>query len=531
VAQEQQQPMAFMSYVRSDDEHDDGRLTEFCKRLSAEVQMQTGREFPIFQDRKDITWGQAWRQRIEGSIDTTTFFIPIVTPGFFNSLSCREELERFLERERGLNREDLVLPVYYVGCPLLDDDNLRKTDPLAEELHKRQWADWRDLRFSQFTSPEVRSALARLAQQIRGTIGGQLAQAAVPAVMDQRRARLAEVAAAEESEGASRLGGHSPPAAKTETPTRVVDPMGRGDHTSLVEAIREAKPGDRILVRRGLYPEGIVIDKPLEIIGDGAAGDITVQATGSDVILFATTMGRVVNMTLRQLGGGNWFAVDIRQGRLELEDCDISSQSLACVAIHGGADPRLRRNRIHDGKQGGVWVYDNGQGTLEDNDIFGNALSGIEIKEGGNPTVRRNRIHDGKQCGVCHTNGQGTLEDNDVFGNAFSGIEIRDRGNPTVRRNRIHDGKTGGVFVHANGQGTLEDNDIFDNAYSGVEIRQGGNPTLRRNRINRNGRWAIRVSENGGGAFEDNDLRENACGAWDISADNLPKVRRAGNVE
>ena len=34
----------------------------------------------------------------------------------------------------------------------------------------------------------------------------------------------------------------------------------------------------------------------------------------------------------------------------DLEGCDITSQSIKCVGIHGGADPRLLRNRIHDGK-------------------------------------------------------------------------------------------------------------------------------------------------------------------------------------
>jgi hypothetical protein len=39
-------PAAFMGYVRFDDQHDDGQLTRFRERLSAEVQAQTGEEFP-----------------------------------------------------------------------------------------------------------------------------------------------------------------------------------------------------------------------------------------------------------------------------------------------------------------------------------------------------------------------------------------------------------------------------------------------------------------------------------------------------
>jgi hypothetical protein len=40
----------------------------------------------------------------------------------------------------------------------------------------------------------------------------------------------------------------------------------------------------------------------------------------------------------------------------------------------------LLRNRIHDWKDAGGYVDDNGQATLEDNDIFGNAFSGVEVK-------------------------------------------------------------------------------------------------------------------------------------------------------
>jgi pectin methylesterase-like acyl-CoA thioesterase len=115
---------------------------------------------------------------------------------------------------------------------------------------------------------------------------------------------------------------------KKKSPRVVVDPFHRGDYPTLNAAIKAAQPGTRILVRPGVYLEGITIDKPLEIIGDGPREEIEVNATGQNVILFQTSMGRVANLTLRQAGGGNWFGVDITQGCLMLEDCDICSQSL-----------------------------------------------------------------------------------------------------------------------------------------------------------------------------------------------------------
>jgi parallel beta-helix repeat protein len=567
-----QKPAAFMSYVHADDKY--GHLTTLRERLSDEVQVQTGREFPIFQDRKNIQWGQNWKQRLEDSLDEVTFLIAIITPGFFNSKYCRDELQRFLERERQLNRRDLILPVYFVDCPLLNDEAQRAQDELAQAIASRQYADWRELRFEPFTNPQVGKTLAQLAVQIRDAL--PLVQAVEKIAIPTSAPKEAQSASQSQSESSEQRA--QQPSAKSEPPTRIVDPLHRGDHTTITEAIEQAKPGDRIIVRPGLYQEGLVIDKPLEIVGDGELGDVVVQATGKNVILFKTTMGRVTNLTLQQMGDGQWYAVDIAQGRLELEGCDITSQSLACVAIHNGADPRLRRNRIHDGKQSGVVVHENGQGTLEDNDIFGNASGGVVIKTGGNPTLRRNRIHDSKQGGVfVYENGQGTLEDNDIFGNALSGIEIKTGSNPTVRHNRIHDGKGGGVMVHGNSQGILEDNDIFSNANAGVEIKiggnptvrrnrihdgaqsgvfvyengqgiledndifgnatfgvlikEGGNPTLRRNRINKNSYYAIWVQDGGGGTIEDNDLRDNNAGALNITADSEENVTRSGNVE
>ncbi|HEV2803001.1 MAG TPA: right-handed parallel beta-helix repeat-containing protein [Pyrinomonadaceae bacterium] len=539
-------PIAFMSYVRFDDRHENGRLTEFRDRLSGEMRMQTGEEFPIFQDRNDIQWGENWKERIEDSIDAVTFLIPIITPGFFKSRACRDELERFLERERKLKRNDLVLPVYYVSTPVLDDDSERAEDKLAQEISKHQFADWRDLRFEPFTSPQVGKILAQLAIQIRNALkrdhlpkratahksgskkrakSTKTRSAKVLEPTSERTSSTAQVAESKESGGEAQR-----PAVKNEPPTLIVDPFHRGDFPTITEAIAQAKAGFKILVRPGLYQERLAIDKPLEIIGDGDPGDVVIQATGKDVVLFKTMMGRISNLTLRQMGGGKSYCVDIAQGRLEMEGCDITSQSLACVAIHGGADPRLRRNRIHDGKLGGVLIYENGQGTLEDNDIFGNAFSGIEIKESGNPVLRRNLIHNGKSNGVyIYGNSQGTLEDNDIFGNALAGIAIKKGGNPVLRRNLIHDGKQSGVFVYENGQGTLEDNDIFGNAYSGVDIAKHGMPTFRNNRINKNAYYAITIRNGGGGIFEDNDLRDNIKGAWFVSADSESKIKRARN--
>ena len=153
---------AFLSYARSDDTHDGGRITALTKRLQAEISMQTGEPFPIFRDRDDIFIGQQWRARILNSVNGSTLLIAIITPSFLKSANCREEVERFIERERSLNRDDLIIPILYVHTPGLDSPQ----DDIAVELSGRQYFEWNKLRFEDMASNEVRREIDRLARQV-----------------------------------------------------------------------------------------------------------------------------------------------------------------------------------------------------------------------------------------------------------------------------------------------------------------------------------------------------------------------------
>lgn len=194
MSQTKSVPTGFLSYTHFDDEHNRWRLTEFQKYLSAEVRIQTGEEFRIFQDRSDIEWGVIWHERIEKAISEVTLLIPVITPSFFKSQACREELEKFLRREKELNRNDLILPLYYVDTPLMNDAIRRANDLLAQAIASHQYADWRHLRFELFASPEIGRAIEKLALQIASALERTITLTA-PAIdkrpdsFDQNRSR------------------------------------------------------------------------------------------------------------------------------------------------------------------------------------------------------------------------------------------------------------------------------------------------------------------------------------------------------
>lgn len=278
--------------------------------------------------------------------------------------------------------------------------------------------------------------------------------------------------------------------------THVVDASGGGDFTTVTRAIGAASPGDRILVRPGLYRESLIMDKPLEIIGDGPRSGIEIWGDPDAAVLDCTAAtGRVAGLLLRQTAGkpppGVYYTqltigVNISGGRLEVEGCDIWSDADCCVYIHGGSEPVLRRNSIHDARRFCVYVYERSGGILEDNLIFG-------------------ARHD---C-----------------------VVVADWSTPVLRRNEIRDSRSNGVLVHSNGGGTFEENAITGNALAGMQVDASASPTVRGNRITGNHWHGVKVRKGGGGVFEDNDLTGNGHGAWHFDSKRHHSVTQARNTE
>jgi CheY-like chemotaxis protein len=141
------------------------------KFLELGVKVVTGeKNFNIFQDIDGIEFGQRWQGRLDEVIFATRFLIPIMTPLFFRSDACRGELEKFVQHERELGRDDLILPIYFVTAPVLERQDLLSADPLASELSARQRYDWRSQADLPITDPKIKTSVRDLAEKIASAL-------------------------------------------------------------------------------------------------------------------------------------------------------------------------------------------------------------------------------------------------------------------------------------------------------------------------------------------------------------------------
>jgi hypothetical protein len=339
-----------------------------------------------------------------------------------------------------------------------------------------------------------------------------------------------------------------------------------GDYTSITAALRTLAPGSRILVRPGIYEESIALDAAVEIVGDGPREEIIIRGTSASCLRAQADGARVSGVTLRGAARGEaaFFAVEITRGKLLLEDCDISSDTLSCVAVHGPeAAPTIRRCRIHDGADSGLYFFDEARGAIEDCEVYGHANVGIAITSRAGPIIRRSKIYGGANAGVvAWQDGTGLVEECEIYGNRLASLGVSEGAKLTARACRLHGGGNSGVFIHTEGEAILEGCELYghreaeaavttrgklflDNCRihhshdSGVHVRDGGQALLQtcvveRNagagvsvgansvlavltsQIKENARYAVEVSAGATARVEDTDLTGNGLGPWNV---------------
>ena len=154
----------FWSYVRVDDDADAGRIAELAHDIVAQYEMMSNESIELFLDRDSLEWGSEWESRIGSSLASVAFFVPILTPRYFASSSCRSELNAFARRASDLGVGELLLPILYMDFPGRDENP--PTDELVALVKRFQWVDWRELRFADRRSPEYRRGVSELATRL-----------------------------------------------------------------------------------------------------------------------------------------------------------------------------------------------------------------------------------------------------------------------------------------------------------------------------------------------------------------------------
>lgn len=160
--------IAFFSYARHDDKAVGGLLSKIRERLETEVRVHAGdAELEVFQDTDDIEPGDKWEDKLREAIDSSAFFIPVITPFYYNRPVCRRELEIWLANYKSEDERRRIIPVRFVGLPPAKmGKNGKPEDKLRAQIDAIQWIDFSDFRNNRSLRGKLSKEISKLAKMI-----------------------------------------------------------------------------------------------------------------------------------------------------------------------------------------------------------------------------------------------------------------------------------------------------------------------------------------------------------------------------
>lgn len=327
---------------------------------------------------------------------------------------------------------------------------------------------------------------------------------------------------------ASTGAGQSPPAGAGAD--IVVSPSGPVQRVS--DAVRQAAPGQRILVRQGIYREPLIlIDRPLTLEGEpGAVLDGSGQHTILEVAADDVT---VRGLTLRNTGPSQ---VDERSGILvhDARGCLLEKnrleETLFAIYLAKVQDCTVRDNVIrgHEAAQtvsgNGVHIWSSERVQVLNNDILGHR-DGIYFEFVKRGRVVGNRSERSARYGMHFMFSDDCRYEDNLFRDNANGIAVMYSNRVEMIRNRFeHNWGSAayGLLLKDINDSRIEGNLFLSNSV-GLYLEGANRNVVLGNTFRGNG-WALKTLANAtGNMFERNVFESNA---FDVGTNSRSNVSR-----
>lgn len=262
-----------------------------------------------------------------------------------------------------------------------------------------------------------------------------------------------------------------PMTTSVEAATWYVNPGG-----SIQAAVNAAAPNDTIVVAAGSYPENVVVNKNLILLGAQAGVDArgrvaaeTIVGTVSGTAIYVTNAAQSITIDGFSIRGGRPIVNSYAQSVTFVNNiCTLTDArgSNGITEIHGGSNGVLiQHNDIVNSSvtvnptandlavtvsSSGVTAYV----TIDGNDLHNASGSGIGFANTNSgivaATVTNNRIFDNRQNGILTTSSDLnplTIANNDIYNNGGWGVNVGSSttGDININYNNIYGNTLGGV--------------------------------------------------------------------------------------
>jgi PPM family protein phosphatase len=178
----------------------------------------------------------------------------------------------------------------------------------------------------------------------------------------------------------------------------IAEPRTWRVHADIGDVLRQARPGDTILVAPGTYPEQIRVRQGIALISERPR-EAVLQTSGVAVIAEDVHGVRIEGFRIISDEGQPLIVgIQANDADILVTDTEISGAQTAGIEILGNSSGTFRSNNVSDNAGTGVIIRDNAKPRFVHNTVTGNgrgpgtARPGIEIAGAAQPTLLGNVI-------------------------------------------------------------------------------------------------------------------------------------------
>jgi hypothetical protein len=297
------------------------------------------------------------------------------------------------------------------------------------------------------------------------------------------------------------------------------------DCRTVAAAVRAAADGAVITVRPGLYPENLVLTKPVTITSSDGAASAVIAPPNGRVLTMATGAAEVRGLILRATDDG-CAGVDVPSGTLRLHGCHITGSASAAVLVRDLGAAVLTGCTIDNAFGAGLIVTARSDTSMSGCEIERCATSGVVATGDATPTIRQCAIRSCSGNGVYASgHSQPRIADCDISQTHKPAIALAEHSSASVARTVIRGPVGVGIYLATDGAATVEDCSIRD-AGDAILVAAGCAPIVRQCRIERSVGHGISVTATSAGTFDDCEISAAQDDAVAISGESRPQFTR-----
>lgn len=156
----------FWSYAKKDDQKPHN-LSSLRDAFNIALDQTLGVNSEIIVDINELKWGDAWLEKLELAVKKSNYFLPILSPSYFQSKMCMHELNWAFDAQRK------IIPILYRKCTSglqskfveNNDENIRLNNS-SKQISSIQYKDFTQFRNKPRDSEAVLNFLDSVAEQL-----------------------------------------------------------------------------------------------------------------------------------------------------------------------------------------------------------------------------------------------------------------------------------------------------------------------------------------------------------------------------